>query len=110
MITNSDFSKIDIRVGTIIEVRHNELSNNSSLILIINFGEKIGLKKTSAQLISNYTIESLVNMQVAAVINLPSKQIGKMLSEVLILGFPDNNNNPVLVMPASKIPNGGKLF
>jgi tRNA-binding protein len=110
MITNSDFSKIDIRVGTIIEVRHNELSNNSSLILIINFGENIGLKKTSAQLISNYTIESLVNMQVAAVINLPSKQIGKMLSEVLILGFPDNNNNPVLVMPASKIPNGGKLF
>ena len=110
MITNSDFSKIDIRVGTIIEVRHNELSNNSSLILIINFGENIGVKKTSAQLISNYTIESLVNMQVAAVINLPSKQIGKMLSEVLILGFPDNNNNPVLVMPASKIPNGGKLF
>ncbi len=67
-------------------------------------------KKTSAQLTKNYLPNDLIGNQVAAVINFPPKQIGKMVSEVLVLGFPDDNNNPVLVMPSIKISNGVKLF
>ena len=71
---------------------------------------EIGKKKTSAQLTKHYLPEELIGKQVAAVINFPPKQIGKMISEVLVLGFPDDDNNPVLVMPSKKISNGGKLF
>ena len=110
MISNDDFSKIDIRVGTIISAEINKLNNKPSIILIIDFGETIGLKKSSAQLIDNYLIKDLLNKQIAAVINFPPKQIGKVISEVLVLGFPDNDGNPVLVVPSSQIPNGGRLF
>ena len=110
MINYSDFEKVDIRVGTVIEAKLNKKSNNSSLYLLIDFGEKIGKKKTSAQLNKYYVPEELIGKQLAAVINFPPKQIGKMISEVLVLGFPDNNNNPVLVTPTFKISNGGKLF
>ena len=110
MINYSDFEKVDIRVGTVIEAKLNKKSNNRSLYLLIDFGEKIGKKKTSAQLTKYYLSEELIGKQVAAVINLPPKQIGKMISEVLVLGFPDDENNPVLVMPSIKISNGGKLF
>ena len=72
--------------------------------------EKIGLKKTSAQLIQNYNPDDLLGKQIAAVINFPPKQIGKMISEVLVLGFPNEENNPILVLPSQKVPNGGKLY
>ena len=110
MINYSDFEKVDIRVGTVIEAKLNKKSNKSSLYLLIDFGKKIGQKKTSAQLTKYYLPEELIGKQVAAVINFPPKQIGKMISEVLVLGFPDNANNPVLVMPSIKISNGGRLF
>ena len=110
MINYSDFEKIDIRVGTVIEAKNNEKSNKPSLYLVIDFGDKIGKKKTSAQLTKHYIPDELVGKQIAAVINFPPKQIGKMVSEVLVLGFPDDNNNPVLIMPSIKISNGGKLF
>ena len=110
MISYSDFEKIDIRVGTIIEAKNNEKSNKPGLYLVIDFGDKIGKKKTSAQLTKHYLPEELIGKQVAAVINFPPKQIGKMISEVLVLGFPDDNDNPVLVMPSIKISNGGRLF
>tara|TARA_B100000963_G_scaffold166189_1_gene144314 strand:- start:3192 stop:3524 length:333 start_codon:yes stop_codon:yes gene_type:complete len=110
MIDYSDFEKVDIRVGTVIESKLNQKSNKPSIYLVINFGDEIGKKKTSAQLTKNYLPEDLIGKQVAAVINFPPKQIGKMVSEVLVLGFPDDNNNPVLVMPSIKISNGGKLF
>ena len=110
MIDYSDFEKVDIRVGTVIEAKLNQKSNKPSIYLVINFGDEIGKKKTSAQLTKNYLPEDLIGKQVAAVINFPPKQIGKMVSEVLVLGFPDDNNNPVLVMPSIKISNGGKLF
>ena len=110
MINYSDFEKVDIRVGTVIEAKLNKKSNKPSLYLRIDFGEKIGQKKTSAQLTKYYLPEELIGKQVAAVINFPPKQIGKMISEVLVLGFPDDDNNPVLVMPSIKISNGGKLF
>ena len=110
MINYSDFEKVDIRVGTVIEPKLNKKSNNHSLYLLIDFGKKIGQKKTSAQLTKYYLPNELLGKQVAAVINFPPKQIGKMISEVLVLGFPDDDDNPVLVMPTMKISNGGKLF
>ena len=110
MIDYSDFEKVDIRVGTVIESKLNKKSNKPSIYLLIDFGVKIGQKKTSAQLTKYYLPEELIGKQVAAVINFPPKQIGKMISEVLVLGFPDDENNPVLIMPSIKISNGGKLF
>ena len=110
MIEYSDFEKVDIRVGTVIESRYNDKSNKPGIILVIDFGEFIGHKKTSAQLTKHYNPEELIGKQVAAVTNFPPKQIGKMISEVLVLGFPDEENNPILVMPTKKVNNGGKLF
>ena len=110
MINYSDFEKVDIRVGTVIEAELNQKSNKPSLYLVIDFGNVIGKKKTSAQLTKHYLPDELIDKQVAAVINFPPKQIGKMVSEVLVLGFPDDDNNPVLVMPSIKISNGVKLF
>ena len=110
MITFNDFEKIDIRVGTIVQTSVNDKANKLSMLLVIDFGESIGLKKTSAQLMQNYNPDDLLGKQVAAVINFPPKQIGKMISEVLVLGFPDEERNPILIMPSQKVPNGGKLF
>ena len=110
MINYSDFEKVDIRVGTVIEAKLNQKSNIPSLYLVIDFGDEIGQKKTSAQLTKHYLPKDLIGKQLAAVINFPPKQIGKMISEVLVLGFPDDDNNPVLIMPSIKISNGGKLF
>ena len=110
MIEYGDFEKVDIRVGTVVESRFNDKSNKPSITLVIDFGEAMGHKKTSAQLTKHYKPGELIGKQVAAVTNFPPKQIGKMISEVLVLGFPDDDNNPVLIMPSIKISNGGKLF
>ena len=110
MINFKDFEKIDIRVGTIVESIYNDKSHKPCILLIIDFGIKIGLKKTSAQLSKNYIPDELIGKQVAAVINFPPKQIGKMMSEILVLGFPDDKNEPILVIPSKKVSNGGKLF
>ena len=105
-----DFEKVDIRVGTIIEVEENNNLKKPSLILKIDFGNSLGIKKSSAQLKVNYSISELINKQVAAVVNFKPKQIGKLISEVLVLGFPDDNNEPILISPDRNIQNGGKLF
>ena len=110
MITFEEFRKVDIRVGTIISAEENPNVIKPSLILIVDFGSKLGLKKTSAQLTENYISNQLIGLQIAAVINFSPKQIGKVISEFLVLGFPDINNQPVLVTPTQKIENGGKLF
>ena len=110
MIDLKDFEKVDIRVGTILEAKFNDKANKPCIILIIDFGSKIGLKKTSAQLTKNYNPDELIGKQIAAVINFPPKQIGKMISEILVLGFPDYNNEPILVLPSKKVSNGGKLY
>ena len=109
-IEYNEFEKIDIRVGTIIEAKENNLLKKPSLILKIDFGKKIGIKKTSAQLKKNYNIEELINKQVAAVLNFRPKQIGNLISEVLVLGFPDQDNEPILITPDKKILDGGKLY
>jgi len=110
IINFSDFNKVDIRVGTIISAEINDKLQKPSIILKIDFGNNIGIKKSSAQLLENYNLKKLIDKQIAAVINFPKKQIGNLISEVLVLGFPDNNNNPILICPDKKVTNGGKLY
>tara|TARA_Y100000741_G_C17857960_1_gene397599 strand:- start:73 stop:411 length:339 start_codon:yes stop_codon:yes gene_type:complete len=109
-ISFKDFLKVQIYVGTIISAEENNELNKPSIKLIIDFGEKIGIKKSSAQLQSNYSSKELVDKQVIAVINFPPKQIGKTVSEVLVLGVPDEKNEPVLVFPSTKVKNGNRLY
>ena len=110
LISYSDFLKIEIRVGTIISAKLNNKLRKPSYVLKIDFGDEIGIKKSSAQLTKNYEIDQLLNKQIAAVINFPKKQIGDLTSEVLVLGFPDNNNEPILISPDKKLTNGGQLY
>ena len=110
LISYLDFTKIDIRLGTIISAELNNKLQNPSFILHIDFGDQIGIKKSSAQLTKNYKVEQLLFKQIAAVVNFPKKQIGNLISEVLVLGFPDKNNEPILICPDKKLVNGGKLY
>ena len=110
LISYSDFTKIDIRIGTIISAELNNKLRKPSYVLKIDFGDKIGIKKSSAQLTKNYSIDQLLDKQIAAVINFPKKQIGDLISEVLVLGFPDENNEPILISPDKKLVNGGRLY
>jgi tRNA-binding protein len=109
-ITYADFEKVDIRVGTIRAAQPLEGARKPALRLEIDFGPEIGIRKSSAQLTVHYTPEALVGRQVAAVINFPPRQIGKFMSEVLTLGFPDGDGAVVLVVPDKAVPDGGKLF
>ena len=110
LISYSDFTKIEIRLGTIISVELNNKLRKPSFVLKIDFGDEIGIKKSSAQLTKNYNINQLLHKQIAAVINFPKKQIGDLISEVLVLGFPDENNEPVLISPDKNLVNGGQLY
>jgi tRNA-binding protein len=110
LISYSDFLKIEIRLGTIISAELNNKLKKPSFVLKIDFGDEIGIKKSSAQLTKNYRIEQLLHKQIAAVINFPKKQIGDLTSEVLVLGFPDNNNEPILISPDKKLVNGGHIY
>jgi|SRR5882757_3077844 len=109
-ITYDDFAKVDVRVGTVRTAQPLAGARKPALKLEIDFGPEVGLKKSSAQLTVHYTAESLVGRQVAAVVNFPPRQIGKFMSEVLTLGFPDGDGAVVLVVPDKPVPNGGKLF
>ena len=110
LVSYIDFKKIDVRVRTIISAQINNKLDKPSIILKIDFGKEIGIKKSSAQLISNYNKEKLINKQIAAVLNFEPKQIGNLISEVLVLGFPDVNKEPILIIPDKKVSNGGKLY
>src|ERR1700759_824357 len=105
-----DFAKVDIRVGTVRSAQPLEGARKPAIRLEIDFGPEIGVKKSSAQLTVHYTPESLVGRQVAAVVNFPPRQIGKFMSEVLTLGFPDADGEVVLISPTLAVPNGGQLF
>ena len=109
-ITFADFEKVDIRVGTIIGVEPFPEARKPAFKLRIDFGIKIGIKKSSAQITDHYTPDTLLGRQVAAVVNFPPRQIGPFMSEVLTLGFPDANGTVVLIGPSQMVPNGGKLF
>ena len=110
LISYSDFTKIEIRLGTIISVEFNDKLQRPAFILHIDFGAELGVKKSSAQLTKNYKAEQLMYKQIAAVVNFPKKQIGNLISEVLVLGFPDDNNEPILISPDKKLVNGGQLY
>lgn len=105
-----DFNKIDIRVGTIISAEINDKLFKPSIVLKIDFGQEIGIKKSSAQIVKNYNSKKLINKQITAVLNFQPKQINHLISEVLVLGFPDDNSEPVLVGPDKKVSNGGRLY
>tara|TARA_B100001057_G_scaffold418915_1_gene438437 strand:- start:867 stop:1211 length:345 start_codon:yes stop_codon:yes gene_type:complete len=110
IINYNQFEKVDIRLGTIIEAQeYNELKK-PSMLLKIDFGREIGIKKSSAQLRKNYNSVNLVNKQVIAVINFKPKQIGKIISEVLVLALPDNENEAILISPQIKLQNGVRLY
>ncbi len=109
-IKYSEFENIEIRLGTIIHAEENNKLRNPSIILKIDFGNKIGIKKSSAQLKLNYKVNQLIDKQVIAVINFEPKQIGNFISEVLVLGLPDEQNQPILLSPDKKLNNGVKLY
>ena len=109
-ITYDDFARVDIRAGTILEAAPLEGARKPAYRLLIDFGPEIGQRKCSAQLTVHYQPGDLVGRQIAAVVNFPPRQIGKFMSEVLTLGFPDENGSVVLIAPDKKVPNGGKLF
>lgn len=110
MATYEDFEKLDVRVGKIIEVENFPEARKPSYKLKIDFGEKIGVKRSCAQLPQNYSKDELKDRLVLGVVNFPPRQIGPATSEVLTLGVPDENGNCTLIEPSKYVPLGSKLY
>jgi len=109
-ITYDDFRKVDIRVGTIVAVEPFPEARKPAFKLTVDLGPAIGRRRSSAQITRHYQADALIGRQVAAVVNFPTKQIGKFMSEVLVLGFPDAQGEVVMIGPDQPVPNGGRLF
>ncbi len=109
-ISFDDFLKVDIRVGTIVRAEDYPEARIPAFKLWVDFGPEIGERKTSAQITKHYRLDELIGRQVAAVVNFPPKQIGKFMSEILVLGFPDTKGDVVMIQPSSAIPNGGRMY
>lgn len=109
-ISYDDFVKVDIRTGTVLEAREFPEARKPAYILMIDFGPEIGVKKSSAQITRHYTPDALVGRQVMAVVNFPPRQIGPIRSEVLTLGFEDDDGEIVLAATERPVANGRKLL
>ena len=109
-ITFDDFQKVDIRVGKIVRAEPFPEARKPAIKLWVDFGEQIGHKKSSAQITKHYAPESLVDRKVLAVVNFPPRQIGKFMSEILVLGVPDDDGEVVLIKPDLDVPIGGRLY
>ncbi len=109
-ITYDDFERAEIRVGTIVDAKPFPEARKPAIQLWVDFGEALGVKKTSAQLTAHYVPDKLIGRQVMAVTNFPPRQIGSFLSEVLVLGVPDENGGVVLLRPDFAVPDGGRMF
>ena len=109
-ISFDDFLRVDIRLGAIVSAEPFPEARKAAYRLTIDFGPAIGVKTSSAQITRHYRPKDLVGRQVAAVVNFPPRQIGPFMSEVLTLGFPDQDGEVVLVGPSRPAPNGGRLF
>ena len=110
MITYDDFAQVDIRVGRITRAEPFPEARTPAIKLWVDVGPDIGEKRSSAQITRYYTPETLIGRQVLAVVNFPPRQIGKVLSEVLVLGLPDPDGEVVLIAPDQTVPLGGKMF
>ena len=108
-ITYNDFDKIDIRIGTILSINKNEKARKPSLVLEVDFGEEIGVRKSSAQITHYYNQENLIGKQVIGVCNFPEKNIAGVKSQVLILGAIEEDGKVVLLNPSQKTKNGLKI-
>lgn len=108
-ITFDDFLKVDIRVGTVIRAEPYPEARKPAIKMWIDFGPEIGERKTSAQVTAHYTPETLIGRQVMGVVNFPPRQIGKFMSEVLVLGLSDPDGGIVLLAPDQPVPNGGRM-
>lgn len=108
-ISFDDFLKVDVRCGTILRAEPFPEARKPAIKMWIDFGDEIGERKTSAQITAHYTPESLVGKQVMAVVNFPPRQIGPFMSEVLVLGLPDDKGNIVLIGPDQDVPQGGRM-
>ena len=109
-ITYDDFARVDIRVGRITRAEPFPEARKPAIKLWVDFGPEIGEKRSSAQITIHYVPEELIGKQVLAVVNFPPRQIGKFMSEVLVLGLPDARGEVVLIGPDHPVPNGGKMF
>lgn len=108
-ISYDDFLKVDIRVGTVTDAQEFPEARRPAYKLWIDFGDEIGVKKTSAQVTVHYTPKTLIGKKVCAVVNFPPKQVGPFMSEVLTLGFMDENDAVVMISPDQDVPNGKRL-
>ncbi|MEM6728675.1 MAG: tRNA-binding protein [Pseudomonadota bacterium] len=105
-----DFLKVDIRVGRVVEAAPYPEARKPAIKLWVDFGDELGVKKSSAQITKHYTPESVVGRQVVAVVNFPPRQIGKFMSEILVLGVPDDEGEVVLLKPDLDVPLGGRMY
>ncbi|MCY4543262.1 MAG: tRNA-binding protein [Rhodobacteraceae bacterium] len=109
-IAFEDFAKVEIRVGRVVRAEPYPEARKPALKLWIDFGREFGVRKSSAQITAHYSCSCLVGRQVLAVTNFPPRQIGKFMSEVLVLGVPDSDGEVVLIGPDSAVPTGGRMF
>ena len=108
-ISFDDFMAVDVRVGTVVKAGPYPEARKPAIKIWVDFGDELGVKKTSAQVTVHYTPEGLIGRQVMAVVNFPPRQIGKFMSEVLVLGYPDADGAIVLAIPDKDVPNGRRM-